>query len=317
MRRERNAPFGPEAGLSRRSSRVGRINATAAGVAFVIGVSGCGGGDTAAPSSVNRPPTAPPVAPPPTAPPVSVAFAHPVVELTEGDTAEVVIRYSVVDLPAAWNLHLLLLPGTATGEELVLSVGSVEIPAEAGASGGIAVSLAASTDLLFAEGDETAVLRFVPDPALNAELGDDLEIVIREAGATPCDGVHVEASPPSEAGSDRPPGLTTQLTIGLSQATQETAMHFAEPYFVLSSTDNEVAGGQPMVAVSIAEWRSEESSDSTVHELQIEWPQEEVSSDHDPLRLTGDPDLRLRFTGGPCDGEAVAMCSAEGCELIP
>ena len=51
-----------------------------------------------------------------------------------------------------------------------------------GVSGQFALRLTARTDGLFAEGDETVTLRFIPDRDVNAELGAALEVVIEEAG---------------------------------------------------------------------------------------------------------------------------------------
>ncbi len=260
------------------------------------------------------PPSASPPSPPPT---VAASFAASSLEVSEGDTVEVVIRYTARELPGAWSLHVSALPGTAAEEDFELAVGAVEIPAGTGASGEVAVSLTAANDLLFAEGDETLILRFVRDPAVGADLGDDLEVVIREAGVSPCAGLRVEALPPAEAGEGRPPGLSTRMTIERSGPATETRMHFAGPYFLLSWWDNDVARGQPMSAVGIADWRFEKRADSTVHELEIEWPEEHVFRDFSELTLLGDSDLRLRFAGGPCDGESVTTCSAAGCELIP
>ena len=157
-------------------------------VAVAAALAGCGdGAGTPAPA----PPTAPPAPPPPVAtPPVAappgvaaVAFVAASVEVYEGDTASLPIRYEAQNLPVPWRLRVSPLPGTARSADFSLPEAVVEIPAGQGTTGMVTLDLVALADDEFEEGTETFSLRFVPDPTVNAELGGDLRVSIREGGA--------------------------------------------------------------------------------------------------------------------------------------
>lgn len=234
-----------------------------------------------------------------------------------------VIRYSVRDLPAAWTVQLSALPVTASEADFELVEASVEIPAGKDLSGKAAVRFQAAADPLFAEGDETVAVRFVPDPALEAGLGEYPEIVILEAGASPCPGVRISALPPSETGPGQTPGLTTEVRIERSEVAASVRSHFAGPYFSYVFRNNDVARGQPMArrryrrVAGRVPWARHDSRDG--HRVAERAVRRARSAR--PRRywwLVGSPDLRLRFSGGGCDGRAVATRatrSATGCEL--
>ncbi len=137
--------------------------------------SGCGdGGGTTA----SRTPTAP--APNPVA--AVVSFGAASAEAYEGDTVSIPIRYEARSLAATWRLRVSPLPGTAESADFSLPNPIVEIPAGSGTSGEVTLDLTALPDDHFEEGTETLFLRFVPDPAVNAQLGGDLQVSLREGG---------------------------------------------------------------------------------------------------------------------------------------
>ena len=157
-------------------------------VAAVAALAGCGdGAGTTAPAPPTAPPAPlPPVATPPVAaPPVAatVAFVAASAEVYEGDTASLRIRYEAQSLAVPWRLRVSPLPGTAQSSDFSLPDAVVEIPAGQGTTGTVTLDLVALADDEFEEGTETLSLRFVPDPTVNAELGGDLQVSIREGGA--------------------------------------------------------------------------------------------------------------------------------------
>ena len=252
-----------------------------------------------------------------------MSFAESSLAVAEGETSEVAIRYAVRELAEPMIVSLSVALSTATEDDFALSAGSVEIPAGTGTSGEVAVSVTANHDLLFAEGDETTALMLSFPESVTVERGSDLELVIREGGVAPCAGVRVEALPVSEVSrmgrrrqGDPLAGLATRLTVEHSEAATDAHLSFAGPYFLLRWWANEIARGQPMFAGGITEWRTEKREGLSVHELGIEWTSE-WEPDYYEIDLIGDPDLRFRFTGGPCDGTAIATCRAGGCELSP
>ena len=139
--------------------------------------SGCGdggGGGRTAP----RVPTAP--APDPID--AVVSFGAASAEVYEGDTASIPIRYEARALSSTWRLRISPLAGTAASGDFSLPNAVVEIPAGSGTSGEVSFDLTALADDDFEEGTETLTLRFVPDPAVNARLGGDLPVSLREGG---------------------------------------------------------------------------------------------------------------------------------------
>lgn len=147
--------------------------AGAAGVGAALSACGDSGGTTA-----TRAPTAP--APNPIA--AVVSFGAASAEAYEGDTVSIPIRYEARSLAAAWRLQVSPLPGTAESADFSLPNPVVEIPAGSGTSGEVTLDLTALPDDHFEEGTETLSLRFVPDPAVNARLGGDLPVSLREGG---------------------------------------------------------------------------------------------------------------------------------------
>ena len=158
--------------------------------------------------------------------------------------------------------------------------------------------LAAQTDGLFAEGDETATIRFMPDPGVNAELGGDLEVVIEEAGASPCPGVRIAALPP-ESSTGLDDHLTTTLMIERSRAAMGTGLDLVWPYRSVYR-----GSASPVRTMRVSRWEIQDTGGVLRHELNVEW-WEETS------------EISVGFVGGQCTGDPVAHCFEDGCELAP
>lgn len=188
-----------------------RFALPAVGVVAVL--AGCGGAGTTAPAPPTAPPAPlPPVATPPVAAPpgaAAVAFVAASAEVYEGDTASLGIRYEAQSLAVPWRLRVSPLPGTAQSSDFSLPDAAVEIPAGQGTTGTVTLDLVALADDEFEEGTETLSLRFVPDPTVNAELGGDLQVSIREGGAL----VSFAAGGPDASPLEVPEGSDAVLRI--------------------------------------------------------------------------------------------------------
>lgn len=157
--------------------RTARPRALLSGL-FAALLAGCGGG---AGGSAPAPPA--PTTPAPAPVFVEVSFGPEAVEVFEGDTVEIPIRYESRNLAAPWRLRVSPSPGTAAAADFEIPDPVVEIPAGASASGEVPLALTGLFDADFEEGPETLTLRFVPDPAVDARLGGDLPVTLREGGA--------------------------------------------------------------------------------------------------------------------------------------
>ena len=156
------------------------VEAVRAGwVGLGLGLAACGGGagTTASPT----PGPSPPAGPPPIA--VVVSFGAASAEVFEGDTVEIPIRYESRSLGSPWRLSITPVPGTAAAADFSIPENFVDIPAGSGTTGEVVFRLVGLPDANFDEGSETLTLRFVPDPAVNAQIGDELPVVIQEGGA--------------------------------------------------------------------------------------------------------------------------------------
>lgn len=149
---------------------------TAGGSALLL-ASACGGGGDGG-TSVPAPsvPAPAPIA-------AVVSFASSSAEVFEGGAVEIPIRYESRNLAAPWRLRISPFPGTAASADFSLPESAVEIPAGSGTSGEVSFTVAGLFDDDFEEGTETLRLAFVPDPAVEAQLGADLTVSIREGGA--------------------------------------------------------------------------------------------------------------------------------------
>ena len=157
-------------------SRRRRFALLPAAAAAAGALAGCGeGGGATAPGTPGGPAPPPPVA-------AVVTFGVASAEVFEGDTASLPVRYEARSLAAPWRLRVSPLPGAAQSADFSLPNAFVEIPAGAGATGTVSLELTALADDEFEEGTETLSLRFVPDPSVNAQLGADLPVSIREGG---------------------------------------------------------------------------------------------------------------------------------------
>lgn len=155
-------------------SKAIRVCLVGVGLAGGVGLAACGGGPgTTAPQT--------PAGPPPIA--VVVSFGTASVEVFEGDTVEIPVRYESRSLGSPWRLLIAAVPDTAEAADFSIPENFVDIPAGSGTTGEVVFRLIGLPDANFDEGAETLTLRFVPDPAVNAQIGDEIPVVIQEGGA--------------------------------------------------------------------------------------------------------------------------------------
>ena len=258
--------------------------------AVCLGLASCGGDSSTAPQ-----------APPP--PDVTVSFESTLLEVPEGDTAEIRIRYQIRNLAAPWQLTVSPLAVTASADDFDLPGSGIEIPAGQGVSGEASLELAAVPDGLFDEGDETVAIRFVPGGGVNARLGANLQVVIQDAGVSPCPGTTVVATRPAPGG---PADVFVErsFTFRVGGAGESVALEFLGPYAPLTgaSVDDLPALNANFLA-NIAAWEVNVVDETIEHTVDIQIRHEAF----------GDPDLQLAFRGEGCDPQGVA-CSAERCE---
>ncbi|MCY4431767.1 MAG: hypothetical protein OXC11_15445 [Rhodospirillales bacterium] len=232
-------------------------------------------------------------------------------EVREGDTVPVRIRYRVSSLDSPLQLAISALPITASSADFELLNTRVEIPAGQEFSGEATAELRVLRDAFFDEGDESIDIRFVPDPEVRADFGADLRVVLREAGVSPCPGVDIIASRPTPGeGGDLVKRL---LSVWVNRGLDSLAMEFLGPYDVEPPCNYESVTGNcrelpptSSIAVAVDGWTAETDGDVLKHEMDIQWGPE----------LLTESDLRLVFLGGQCAGEGVT-CSRESCELNP
>lgn len=241
---------------------------------------------------------------------VLVSFGPDPVAVTEGESAAVPIRYEARNLPSPLRLGLSALAGTAAADDFTLDGDSFVVPAGRGVTGTASVTLSAARDALFSEEDETGSLRLLPPEPRppGVRLGAAREFVVREGGASPCPGVSIRALPPVvlEPG----PGtfdeglLSTTLTLTQEPSAADAVLFQRSPYIL---TETLVERGWPSVSVlNFAHWRVETAGGATTHSVDLRWPGEESLVE---------PNLEFGFLGNGCTGDALATCSATGCEL--
>ncbi len=261
----------------------------------------CGGGESA--------PVAPPPPPPPP-PAFGISFAETALEVREGETLAVGVRYEVRDLPGPVHVRLSATHDGASEGDYELEVDSVEIPAGQDLAGEGSFELSAVADLFFTEGAEVLPLAFAYSGG-PADLGDPVEISILEAGASPCPGITVIGLPWREEESpdeDLANMLATTLNLEIGVGSAGARLEILGPYFDLG-TSGRIA--ESVSAFGINGWRVRTGSGAIVHELDVNWSGEAWFEEG------AEKSLDLAFLGGACSGDPVASCTSAGCEIVP
>ena len=188
---------------------------------------------------------------------------------------------------------------------------------------GDTLRLTAYSDKLISEGDETLTAKFVADGSERrwAELGGDMEITILEAGASPCPGVRVLASPVATYpdgvwdgggphGSGRRGGLQTTMVTDWSDDSDEVLFDWIAPYapfaFIpggatVSITDEFSYEIYSIFHARIPEWQVETVGGATRHRMLVQWPTDLTAA--------------IRFRSGSCVQQPVVACDGGGCRL--
>ena len=281
--------------------------------ALGLGVAGCGGDQGGAPTT-----SAPPAAPaPPAASGLTVAFVQATARVAEGETAEVPLRWSGASPGSALQIGVAVQNDTAADEDYELLTATVEIPPSA-AGGTATVSLRALEDELFAEGDETLSVQLVAPSGATVQVGGSLEVVIEEAGVSPCTGIRVAAAPPSlenhwgEGETEQPSETAMTRFILVSGAGSDSvAVDWIGPYRDYDLYAANFSFYRQRVSYSnlfdliLEDWSFHPEESGLRHEFRLEWLSNlEVG-------------LRFRSADGACTGEPVAACTGAGCELRP
>lgn len=232
-------------------------------------------------------------------PPVEVFFAASRIDVREGETRELVVRYQVADLPAPWNAELSFLPETASEADFRTSGTAVHIPAGRIATGEIAVPVTAVSDLLFDEGEETLMVAFVPPSGASAprpKLGGDMVIAIAEAARSACRGIGFDSTRPRRRSGGI---LQATLSVEVPADLGSLSADWVGPYYD-DDADPENRSRSPQLEVNVADWRVETSAGMTRHRFDLEWPQ------------FTEVELRFYTGDGACDLRAL-VCGRSGC----
>ena len=264
------------------------------GLAGGVGLAACGGGPgTTAPQT--------PAGPPPIA--VVVSFGAASVEVFEGDTVEIPVRYESRSLRSPWRLLIAAVPDTAEAADFSIPENFVNIPAGSGTTGEVMFRLIGLPDANFDEGAETLTLRFVPDPAVNAQIGDEIPVVIQEGGAivsfveeevAVAEGTTVDVSIHYEV---------RNLTAPVGLSVSPLLLTLAEDDLLLEDVAFEIPAGRGLAGN--ASLRLTATADDLFAEatetgsLHLVPPEPEIVS----VRLGTDMDLVVREAGvSPCPG---------------
>ena len=266
----------------------------------IVALAACGG-DGSTPT-----PTPTVAAPPP--PAVAVTFASDAVQVVEGDTVEIAVRYRINALSSPLALAVSPLNQGADPADYELSRNTFDIPAGQGVSGVAAIALTALVDNQIAEGEEVVELRLQPPGGIRAELGPNLEVRIADAGVSPCAGVQVVATPIESLGTA---SRYRRTTLELTQGTGAGAVGFewGGPYLHDDYCDDEECrtfweeNRFPILEVNLVEWRTESSAGGTSDLLDIEW------NDSTTVRFG------FRSADGACAGDPTVACTSAGCEV--
>lgn len=253
-------------------------------------------------------PVAPPPAPPP--PAFGISFTDAELEVREGETLAVSVRYEVRDLPGPVQVRLSASHEIASEADYELAVDSIEIPAGRDLAGEATFELSALADLFFTEGAEVLPLAFAYS-AGQADLGDPVAISILEAGASPCPGITVVGLPWREEESpdeDVANMLATTLNLEIGAGGAGARLEILGPYFDLG-TYGRIA--ESVSAFGINRWNVRTGPGTITHELDVNWPGE------DWFEEEAEQSLDLAFRGGGCTGDPVASCTSDGCEILP
>ena len=253
-------------------------------------------------------PVAPPPAPPP--PAFGISFTDAELEVREGETLAVSVRYEVRDLPGPVQVRLSASHEIASEADYELAVDSIEIPAGRDLAGEATFELSALADLFFTEGVEVLPLAFAYS-AGQADLGDPVAISILEAGASPCPGITVVGLPWREEESpdeDVANMLATTLNLEIGAGGAGARLEILGPYFDLG-TYGRIA--ESVSAFGINRWNVRTGPGTITHELDVNWPGE------DWFEEEAEQSLDLAFRGGGCTGDPVASCTSDGCEILP
>lgn len=271
----------------------------AAGSSALLLASACGGGSGGTGAPAPTVPTPPPIA-------AVVSFASSSAEVFEGGTVEIPIRYESRNLAAPWRLRVSPFPGTAAAADFSLPESAVEIPAGSGTSGEVSFTVAGLLDDDFEEGTETLRLAFVPDPAVEAQLGADLTVSVREGGALLSFGPGPVELTEGVAGAAairyEVRNLPTAIPLSVS-ALPGTA---AETDFRLGRTAFEVPAGRGVsgelaIPLSAPTDRSFSEGDETAA-IRFVPPQAPTG-----VRLGGDLEFTIREGGAsPCPGLTIS-----------
>ena len=265
------------------------------GAIGVLAGAACGGGGTAPTVTTPEPPA------------VVVTFASDAVNLKEGETVEITVRYRINNLSSPLSLAISPLDRGAAPEDYELSATTFDIPAGQGVTGTAAMSLIALEDNQIAEGEEVVALRLLPPGGIRAQLDQSLEVTIGDVGASPCAGVRVLATPIEPIETSR---NYRRTTLELTQGREAGAVWFdwEGPYLHDEYCDDDDCRTRwenrfPILEVNLVEWRMESSSSGTEDFLEIEWFESKTAR------------LRFRSADGACEGEPTVACTSAGCEL--
>ena len=282
--------------------------------ALFLSAAGCGdGGGSGAPAA----PGARAPAPTPT-PSATVSFREATRQVREGAAAEVGIRYRTANLSAPITLQIAASGGSASEDDYVLSVESLEIPAGSGTSGELALSVQTVEDDSFAEGDETLVLGVQPAAGSTVQLDGSFELVIEEAGVRPCAGILVFGQPPVLVDDwDSLPGVETEtatirLILETDPASAAVVFDWVGPYkdYHRAAAWNpsfRVRNVDPVTQLdqNLVHWSFEPTAEGVRHTFEFEWLAHLEAG------------FRFRSEEGGCVGEPEAVCTGTGCELRP
>lgn len=255
-------------------------------------------------------PTAPPPPPPPPPPAFAASFAETELEVREGETLEVKVRYEIRSLAAPVQVRLTASHDSASEADYELTGDSVEIPAGDDLAGEASFELTALADLHFTEGTETLPLAFVPS-GVQATLGDPVAISIVDNGTSPCPGVRVMGLPWTDEESpneDVENMLATTLSFEVGPDGTGTRLEILGPYLDLG-TYGRIE--QSVSVFGINRWNVRVEPGAVVHELDVNWSGEAWFEEEAEASL----DFAIR--GGACAGTPVASCTSAGCEILP